>query len=679
MTDEKEGRQLAAPTAGRWSRKPLKEVSTLEDLFRSGEFLERIQECVPEHVTPTRMLHTFAGAVRKAPLLAKADIRSFIGACLVLSQVGLEPGTPLQNAHLIPFRKGRGEKARVEIQMVFGYPGLLALAYRSPLVRSITANVVMPGDDFSWNFGTDAHLRHRPLGRHRAGDMPEYAYMFAELAEGGQAFEVMPWATILDIRDSSQAYRRALELRDEAKQKGWNEPLGYTEAPWVKFPIQMARKTPIRSGTKYLPREVRLTNAITIDEATDRRGSLDFRAAFEAETIDGKFDYLSAQADEAESDYDRQYDEGERQDGTGQSIGERKTQVQGADLKAGRDRKTQDRKAAAGPTGTARTDDPDAREPADVRKPDAEPRAEQPTGSVPSWVDEPESDQPVDEDADGSEESWEAPLLDIYGESVPDGPNDTFRDRMVWCSAFDRLWQETKSRDEAQALLDHNADTLAGLKADPETAGIAVWHVPAPRKPPAVSEPKAEPPKATETHRNDPPPKAEREPGDRETIKGFATIEVPTDRGRQSWAGYATGFKAVLDRIAPFDLPEWLEVQRTNIEAAPKTYGLQIARTVVDVYRGAGEPLPDWIKAIVAPGPAKETAKPDVEAKPDGDADQKWVDDIIRDIEASTRDDIPMLRRHAAIQRKLAQLNETRPELAEMVEAAFRRKEGGGA
>lgn len=297
---------LAAPAPAKHSFKPLRECTSLGEAFETLEFRERIEASVPQHVQPGRMLRTFVTAAQRTPLLAKASLRSFIGACLSLSQVGLEPNTPLGHAYLIPFKRtvknpatGKWDLEIVEINVIFGYPGLLDLSYRTGLVQSVHADVVWPGDDFSAEYGTDAHLRHRPKGVPRAaGVQPTSAYMHAVLKDG-QAFEVMPYADVLAIRDKSQAYRSAIASRATAIERGWKIPSSYTEAPWIAHETAMARKTAFRAGSKWLPRSIELASAIAIDEAQDRRRSMDFGSVMDANTIDGSPDYLSAAVDAA--------------------------------------------------------------------------------------------------------------------------------------------------------------------------------------------------------------------------------------------------------------------------------------------------------------------------------------------------------------------------------------------
>lgn len=298
MSDHREANVSELPS--RRSFKKLRDCKTMDEAFESHDFFERIQASVPEHVKPARLLRTFITAAGRSPNLRQAKLTSFIGACLTLSQVGLEPNTPLGHAWLIPFKDSRESRKQgrdvYDVNLIFGYPGLLDLSFRSPQMRSVHADVVWPGDEFSFEYGSDAHLRHKPTGMPRQeGDRPIYAYMHAKLRDG-QAFEVMPYSEVLKIRDAAQAYRFAKAAKENAENGGQRPPPAWTEAPWVKFEVQMARKTAFRSGSKWLPRSVELASAFALDEAGENK-RMDFSTVMDAQTIDGKADYLGAAMD----------------------------------------------------------------------------------------------------------------------------------------------------------------------------------------------------------------------------------------------------------------------------------------------------------------------------------------------------------------------------------------------
>jgi len=216
---------------------------------------------------------------------------------ITCASLGLEPNTPLNHAYLIPFEKrrkneqGRWETASVEVNLILGYQGLIDLARRTGSLVSLHADVVYEGDEFEFHYGTDQRLFHRPVGD-TEGRKPIYAYAYAKLSDG-EAFEVLPYANVLKIRDATQAYRKAME--DKARgDKNW------ATSPWIAYEREMAAKTMVRRLSKWLPKSIEFATAVQMDSLAER-GMIDFRAiaaqpslahdpdgATQAEEIEGK-------------------------------------------------------------------------------------------------------------------------------------------------------------------------------------------------------------------------------------------------------------------------------------------------------------------------------------------------------------------------------------------------------
>ena len=280
---------LSAPALPRESFKAIKECRDLGELFSSADFRERIVSSVPQHMTADRILSVVLRAHMSNPLLLKCTPQSFAGACLTATNTGLEPNSPLAEAHLIPFKaKVRGKNGApdseiVQIQTIFGYQGLLKLATNTGRVLSVSANIVYPDSDvFDWMEGSETYLKFKRGGRRerRDTDQPGYAYFHARLAGGGESMEVWPYGEVLKIRNMSQAYRHALNAKRQAEEKNWRIPGTYTEAPWIKWEEAMARKTMIRAGVKYLPKSVELALAARLDELGERR-TIDYSRVIE--------------------------------------------------------------------------------------------------------------------------------------------------------------------------------------------------------------------------------------------------------------------------------------------------------------------------------------------------------------------------------------------------------------
>jgi recombination protein RecT len=264
----------------------LSDAKTIGDALMTTQFQRAVADAAPQHMTAQRLMATFRQAARNNPAFHQCNLMSVLGVFMTCGFLGLEPNTPLGHAYMIPFAKKRYDKASrqlvddgYDLQLIIGYQGYLDLAYRNPRVSSIAAHAVYEGDDFSFEYGSNEHLQHRPKGLHADGDVPRYFYMFSKL-QGGQAFEVLPTSKVLQIRNGSQGYRAALSAKERAEEKGWKIPASYTEAPWVKHFVAMGQKTAMRAGYKWLPKTVEMAAVTRLEDAQDR-GAIDFGPVLE--------------------------------------------------------------------------------------------------------------------------------------------------------------------------------------------------------------------------------------------------------------------------------------------------------------------------------------------------------------------------------------------------------------
>lgn len=234
-------------------------IGNVKKFFESQKSV--LLDVLPKHVDANRMLKIALGALRTTPKLMQCTTESLFGAIVQCSQLGLEPNTPLGHAYLIPFdkkKKGAGGQwvvDKTEVQIVFGYKGLIDLARRSGQIVSISAHEVCEKDHFVYQYGLDEKLEHRPA----MGDRGEIVafYAVAKLVGGGHAFEVMSRAQVEAIRDESQGFKAA-----EQNAKKYNKP---GDSPWHNHFAEMGRKTVLRRLTKYLPISIELATAVALD------------------------------------------------------------------------------------------------------------------------------------------------------------------------------------------------------------------------------------------------------------------------------------------------------------------------------------------------------------------------------------------------------------------------------
>ena len=95
-----------------------------------------------------------------------------------------------------------------------------------------------------------------------------------------------------------QRQRGQRQDQQQPAKPGQKLPVSYTEAPWVKYFIPMARKTAFRAGSKWLPKSIELAAALALDELQDRK-TANFSGVIEgsAEVLTG-LDTLSDEAGE---------------------------------------------------------------------------------------------------------------------------------------------------------------------------------------------------------------------------------------------------------------------------------------------------------------------------------------------------------------------------------------------
>lgn len=105
-----------------------------------GEFAK----VLPEHLTADQFARLALTELRTNPQLAQCSAPSLLGALMTAARLGLEPGGPLGQFYLTP-RKIKGTWAVVPI---VGYQGMRDLAYRSGVVKDITAVLIREGDEY---------------------------------------------------------------------------------------------------------------------------------------------------------------------------------------------------------------------------------------------------------------------------------------------------------------------------------------------------------------------------------------------------------------------------------------------------------------------------------------------------------------------------------------------------
>ncbi|BAE74450.1 recombination and repair protein RecT [Sodalis glossinidius str. 'morsitans'] len=258
---------------------------TLAALLADKKTKAQMALALPKHMTADRLARIATTEIRKIPKLASSDQRSFLGAIMQCAQLGLEPGSAIGHAYLIPFDKrekvnGRWTTVSTETQLIIGYRGMIDLSRRSGQILSISARTVHENDKFIYAYGLEEKLEHIPCENGDRGAMT-HVYAIARLKDGGVQFEVMSRNDIEKVRAISKA-----------GDKG----------PWVDYFDEMAKKTVIRRLFKYLPVSTELQKAVILDEKAEAGISQDNAAIITGEYSvieDDKKDHLMLEQEEA--------------------------------------------------------------------------------------------------------------------------------------------------------------------------------------------------------------------------------------------------------------------------------------------------------------------------------------------------------------------------------------------
>lgn len=207
----------------------------------------------PRGVEAQQIVRDALTAISQNPDLMACEPRSVLGGLMTMAQLGLRVGV-LGHGWLIPFNQNtrvNGQWTKVKkAQLVIGYQGMIALAYRSGMVDRITARVVHANDHFDLEYGLDEHLVHRPAALDRGDPVGYYATVKLRGA-GEPMFYHMTHDEMLVYRD-----RYAMAKTRDGKVVG----------PWVDNFPDMAKKTCLRQLSKFMPKGTDLAAAMAVDD-----------------------------------------------------------------------------------------------------------------------------------------------------------------------------------------------------------------------------------------------------------------------------------------------------------------------------------------------------------------------------------------------------------------------------
>ena len=227
-----------------------------------------IANALPKGWDEKRFVRIALTAISSNPKLAQACALSpatFLGSMMNAAQLGLEPNTPMGKAYLLPYNnidKNTGKKVPM-VQFQIGVYGYIDLAFRSGLVKSITAEVRYKKDFWAYEKGINEKLKHVPYDEGDPGEAVGY-------------YAVIHMKDVINPDGSKNegavitAYMPKYRVLEHAKRfsKSYDKKSGTFSGPWASDFDAMAKKTVLLQALKYAPKaseDANFANAFKLD------------------------------------------------------------------------------------------------------------------------------------------------------------------------------------------------------------------------------------------------------------------------------------------------------------------------------------------------------------------------------------------------------------------------------
>lgn len=234
------------------NQEPKKDLRTL--IEQSALELSR---ALPEGMRPERLVRIALTCLRTTPRLAICTQESFLGALFTAAQIGIEPIAG--RAYILPYTNKRKKPDGTwgsynEAQFMLGYKGVAELFYRHEKAVMLAWGVVKEKDEFSYEYGTEAYIKHVPALGDRGAN--KAYWVMATLSNGGKSFMVMS-------HDECMAHGRQHSKTFDTRADKF-----FDSSPWSKTPESMCLKTVLIQLAKILPLSSETHRAIEQDETS---------------------------------------------------------------------------------------------------------------------------------------------------------------------------------------------------------------------------------------------------------------------------------------------------------------------------------------------------------------------------------------------------------------------------
>lgn len=223
--------------------------------------LPQLREALAGLMPVERLVRTLLMSVERNPRLLECNRQSLFNSGMTLAVLGLEADGVTGQAYLLPFKK--------MVQPCIGYRGYNTLGARSHI--TIDGAVVREGDEFDYNEGTGAFVRHKKL----LGNESSRRIIAAWAA--GSAHDRPPVIRVMSIDELNEVKARAPGAK--TPDSPWNDPK-------IGLPA-MYEKTPKRRLARSMPLNV-MQLAARLDEAFEEQGRYGFIGPDRALRIEGE-------------------------------------------------------------------------------------------------------------------------------------------------------------------------------------------------------------------------------------------------------------------------------------------------------------------------------------------------------------------------------------------------------
>lgn len=217
----------------------------LRTFLESPEVKKKLAEVANSFIKPEDLIRMALLTLSRQPELANCTQFSILRSLMDAAALGIKPGGLMGRGYLVP-RRNNKQGGQLECQFDPGWRGLVDIARRSGSVVDIVAHEVRENDLFSYEFGDDEKIIHKPAKRDRGKVVGAYA--IAIFQNGARHREVLDEEGLAKIKAVSPA-------ADNGPWKSWEE--------------EQARKSAVRRLCKYLPYSEALERAIEVATEAD--------------------------------------------------------------------------------------------------------------------------------------------------------------------------------------------------------------------------------------------------------------------------------------------------------------------------------------------------------------------------------------------------------------------------